>query len=598
MGSVAAILSSRAAAGRADPSTLVRKMLEAAPHRGVRLAVRVHGCCALGMSSMDDEGNLAPVVDGDLAVAYTGIFDNLKELAEELERRGLHAGDGTGKLLIGGFRVFGEEVVAKLRGVFAVLLTDGRRLVAFRDQVGFRSLFYRRDGNGVYGATEAKQVVAGSEILREPDLEVIERVFYDAHDNQTSAALKGVSRLPPATVLVADEKESRFRRYWDPLRLLERARLSDAEVRDRFEQLMTQAVSRSLTGHDIVSLSGGIDSPAVAAFAAPEHRRRTGRPIAALSTVYPDYPSVDEQRYIELIGKYLQIPVHLYEQSARPLDALAEWARVIDGPVTGISLPECADHYRRVHELGFRTILTGHLAEFVFDEREYLLGHLLSRGRLSTAWRHVKGQRSMGRPLSAIGRQLVAPFVPGPLTWAYRQLPSRHRAARIPDWLDARKVQEEAVRFRPPAGRRWGAEQVAALTRPELWLEADEICQARCGVSARRPWADVDLWEFFLSVPSEMKFAEVQRKGLVRRLLRGKLPDAVLDRTDKTLFDDLAMAQVDYPALRRWLSKPGHHISGVNYDLLRMHLERQDFKPIDVRWSTNLASIHAFLGES
>jgi hypothetical protein len=146
-------------------------------------------------------------------------------------------------------------------------------------------------------------------------------------------------------------------------------------------------------------------------------------------------------------------------------------------------------------------------------------------------------------------------------------------------------------------GRRWGAEQLAALRRPELWLEADEICQARCGIRVRRPWADVDLWEFFLSLPAEIKFADVQRKGLVRRLLRGKLPDALLERKDKTLFDDLAMAHVDYPVLRRWLSKPQHGISGVNYHILMEHLEREDLKLLDLRWVMDLASVHAFLSQ-
>jgi hypothetical protein len=313
--------------------------------------------------------------------------------------------------------------------------------------------------------------------------------------------------------------------------------------------------------------------------------------------VYPGHPSVDERRYIELISKDLRISLHAYEQKARPLDDLADWARVLDGPPTLLSLPECAEQYRRAHDLGFRNVLTGHMAEFVFDERESLLGHLLARGRLWTLWRHIRGQRSMGRPYRAIGRQLAAPFVPTSLAWAYRHLPWSHSPANIPDWLDARRVREEAVRFRPPVGRRWGQEQVATLRRPELWLEADEICQARCGVDVRRPWADVDLWEFFLSLRAEIKFADVQRKGLVRRLLRGKVPDAVLERKDKTLFDDLVMAQLDYPALRHWLSEPRHHISGVNYQILGQHLDRQDLKLRDLRWVYELASAHAFLSQ-
>jgi hypothetical protein len=69
----------------------------------------------------------------------------------------------------------------------------------------------------------------------------------------------------------------------------------------------------------------------------------------------------------------------------------------------------------------------------------------------------------------------------------------------------------------------------------------------------------------------------------------------VLDRTDKTFFDDYAMARVDYRALRHWLSHPEHQIPGVKYHLLAEHLNRQDLKFVDLRWAMDLASVHAFL---
>ena len=572
-------------------------MLDAAPHRGKRLSFHQLGCCVLATSSTEDEGESGLAVVGDLAVVYTGVVDNLPELAAELRPAGLRDDDDAGKLLIAGFRVFGEDLAGKLRGVFAVLLTDGHRLIGFHDQMGFRSLFYRLDGNGIYAASEAKQVVAGSRIPKEPDLEAVERIFFDADDDQHSTALRGVLRLPKASLFMSDGTRLRSRTYWDPNRLLEQARLSDNELHDRFDQLMTQAVARTLTGRDVVSLSGGIDSPAVAAFAASEHRRLTGRPIPAISIVYPGYPSADERRYVELICAYLQIPLHTYEQSARPLDDLTGWARLLDGPATLLSIPECAEHYRHIHDLGFRTILTGHHAEAVFDERAYLLAYLLARGNFSVLWRHLKGQRSMGRSYRAIGRQLAGPFVPRRLARTYRRLKPMDRVAGVPQWLDARKLRGPVTRFDATVRKRWAGEQLSTWTRPEMWLEADEICQARCGVIVRRPWADVDLWEFFLSLPAAVKFGDVQRKGLVRRLLYGKLPSEVLERTDKTVFDEVGMAQLDYVGLRHWLSTPRHRLSGVNYRILAEHLQREDLRLADLRWVTDLASVQAFLAQ-
>ena len=79
-------------------------------------------------------------------------------------------------------------------------------------------------------------------------------------------------------------------------------------------------------------------------------------------------------------------------------------------------------------------------------------------------------------------------------------------------------------------------------------MEADEIMQNLCGIRTRRPWADVDLWEFFISLPAEDKAPEHGRKKLVRKLLRGKVPDVILDRKHKTGFDESILARVDYDA--------------------------------------------------
>ena len=83
-------------------------------------------------------------------------------------------------------------------------------------------------------------------------------------------------------------------------------------------------------------------------------------------------------------------------------------------------------------------------------------------------------------------------------------------------------------------------------------VEAEEVCQALSGVRARRPFADVDLWAFFLSLRAKRSSRRCKAR-MLRRLLRGRVPDEILDRTKKTLFDDAILANIDYPTLRRLL---------------------------------------------
>jgi hypothetical protein len=145
------------------------------------------------------------------------------------------------------------------------------------------------------------------------------------------------------------------------------------------------------------------------------------------------------------------------------------------------------------------------------------------------------------------------------------------------------------------ARRRWHDQQLKGFIGPGLTIEADEILQSIHGVQMRRPWADVDLWEFFLTIPAEVKFPDNAAKTLIRRLLRGKVPDVILDRKEKTLFTEFTMARVNYPALRRWLVQPKFRMPDVDYERLALRLQQEDLDPLDFRWAKDLAAIHAFL---
>src|SRR5438876_2276477 len=345
-----------------------------------------------------------------------------------------------------------------MRGVFAGIVTDGNTIWCFRDHMGFRPLFYR-DGPDVFvAASEPRQVVVGAQLSEEPDLDVLEQILYGRMPSNTPAALKGASRLPQGTTLTANGAGGNaVRRYWHPAELLESARLGPSDVQDRFVELMAQAVARSLTGKDVVSLSGGVDSPAVAAFAAPEHRRRTGRPIAALSAVFPDLPTVDERRYIELVAQHFGIELHTYRHRARALDDVEQWCRLLGSPVPILSVPEVADSHARARRLGYENVLTGDFAEFAFGNPRHLVSHLLSHRRWRALTTLLVTERRRGVERRRLAQHLLGTFVPG--RWANWYVHWRRLDApeRIPDWLDARKARPGPYRtdLLPPSRQRW-----------------------------------------------------------------------------------------------------------------------------------------------
>jgi asparagine synthase (glutamine-hydrolysing) len=575
-------------------------MLAAAPHLGSDFAVQTCGNCLLGVSNKSDFIDSTISTSGPYMAAFSGTLDNAAELAQALTLAGHPpVSPALADVVVSAFKAFGDQSPKRMRGAFIGIVTDGHKLCCFRDHIGLKPIFYRDEPRAFFAATEPKQIIAGASLAREPDFSVLEQIFYGRMPSDMPSAMKGVSRLPQATCLTANGAGTGTpHRYWNPAELLETARFTAEEVGDRFSELFAQAVARSLTGNDVIMLSGGIDSPAVAGFAAPQHLERTGRPISALSAVFPDLPSVDESKYINLVANYLGIDLHTYRIQARVLDDLKNWCQLLDGPVPTVAVPQIAEYAALARQLGFRNILGGELAEFLFTFDSHIYGHLLLHRRWNALLSLMLTERRRGVSWKKMAFQLFDSLPPGRLATWYLHMRGLDHPERIPDWLDPRKVHAEApyrTDLLEPIHRRWSALQLVAFNGCTISMEAGELCSALYGVKSRRPFADVDLWEFFLSLPAEVKFPDLRSKTLVRRFLRGKVPAAIVDRRDKTVFDDHVMAQIDYPTLRQFLVNPKHRLPGVNYRHLADRIERQDFTRLDWFWANDLVRIHAFL---
>jgi asparagine synthase (glutamine-hydrolysing) len=566
-------------------------MLAAAPHRGNRTVVTSIGSCTIGISDLDGRNEATLATDDTLAVAFAGVLDNADELAARFgtapERAPLPA-----DVVLTAFRAIGTKAPILLRGTYACVVTDGTRLWAFRDHVGLETVFYRREADAVYVASEVKQVLRGANVSPEPDLDAVEALFYGELDDAGVCALRGARRLVAATLLTADLDSLNVSPYWDPESLLETSTVSPVDAAEQFRELLAQAVARMLTGRDAVSLSGGVDSPPIATYAVREYARRWNRPIPALSAVYPSYPESDESRYIELVAERLGLPLHTYEPGPQRLDRLQFWLKLFDGPWSTWSPEGTAERCAQAQAHGFTTILSGEFAEQVSALRPFLVPHLLWRGHFRGAVTQLRSQHAAGlgrRRLLAELRDTARPRVV-----QARQL-RHHPPAFLPSWIDLDRIGRRDAGHALPARRRWASAQLPFFGADPVG-EADVYSHALYGIRARRPWADVDVWEFFLSLPAEVQFPDYRMKGFARNALRGEVPDEILDRRDKTYMDQwFEEMGVDYPAVRHWVTKGDFRISGVDYAELGVELERGQMPLASYLWARDLAAAHAFV---
>ena len=500
------------------------------PHRGCDVSHRICGSAILAVSNTPDARDASiSTTPGDYGGVVCGTLDNVQELGATAAASGCPpASTNPADVLVAVFRALGPDAANRLRGEFAAVITDGSRMWCLRDHLGFRPLFYRDEPQAFFAATEIKQIMAAADVRREPDLDVLQQIFCGSMAEDMPSAFRGISRLPKASILSAGRDGTGGPSvYWHPDRLIESSpHIRPAEVEERFTELFQQAVRRSLTGDDVVSLSGGIDSPAVAGFAAPLFRELTGRPLPALSIVFPAFPKVDERPYIESVTGYLGMDLHTRTFEARALDDVERWCGYFDGPMPTVNAPQMLEYYTEARRLGFRNILTGDIAECVIELPMHVTGHLLTHGRWSALARLLATQRRQGASLKKLAGQLMHPLVPGWVIARYLSLRGLDAPKRFPQWLDKRKIYTAPLRqdllVAGPA--RWSATQVMPMRGCSITMEGGEICAALAGVTVRRPFGDIDLWEFFLSLPAEIKYPDLRSKTLLRKLLRGGFP--------------------------------------------------------------------------
>jgi hypothetical protein len=77
--------------------------------------------------------------------------------------------------------------------------------------------------------------------------------------------------------------------------------------------------------------------------------------------------------------------------------------------------------------------------------------------------------------------------------------------------------------------------------------------------------------------------------------MRGRIPDAILDRKDKTVFTEDVGQRAPYELLRGRLDDAEFRLPGVRYPELLAALDSQSMSQWEVETAGRLASIHAFV---
>jgi asparagine synthase (glutamine-hydrolysing) len=211
--------------------------------------------------------------DGTLTITFNGEIYNYRELKAELEAKGYgFRSDSDTEVLLQLYADRGPSMVEALRGMFAFGIWDSRtrKLLLARDPLGIKPLYYADDGWTIRFASQAKALLAGGAVSRDPDPAGIVGFHLFGSVPDPFTVWRGIRAVPAGTTILVDTAGPEApRAYYDVAQSLgRRAGAAGIGGADACRQL-SAAVHDSVRHHLVadvpvaVFLSAGLDSGAL-----------------------------------------------------------------------------------------------------------------------------------------------------------------------------------------------------------------------------------------------------------------------------------------------------------------------------------------------
>jgi asparagine synthase (glutamine-hydrolysing) len=574
---------------RREAAEVLARMNGTIVHRGPDDAgAFVDGSAALAMrrlSIVDLEGGRQPIstADGRFTIVYNGEVYNFRELRQELEGRGhrFRTRSDT-EVILRAYEQFGASCVDHLRGMFAFAVWDARERTLFlaRDRVGIKPLYVAAlPGGGLAFGSELKALVEHPEVGRDVDPRAVDAYLAFGYVPDSMAIFSGVSKLPPGHRMTWRDGHASVSRYWDFAYEPAEERPVD-EYLEELRALVDEAVRIRMIAEVPLGafLSGGIDSSTVVGTMA----RHSTRPVKTFSIGFR------EDSYDEL--KFARVAAARFGTEHHEFVVTPEICRIVDELVWHFDEPfadSSAIPTYMVSKLARNHVtvaLSGDGGDELFaGYTRYAIDRDRSGyARIPRAFRQGVMRPVAARlPHGAPGRNFVYNVSLDPVdryldsvaTFSSLQRRSLYAGA-FRERLDGPRAVDQA---RALASRVASGDALDRLlyVDSKTYLPGDILTKVdrmsmAVSLEARVPLLDHKLVEFVGRIPSSLKLRGGETKHVLKRAVRGLVPDEILDRPKQgfgvpiaewlnaELRDEIRDALTDPTARGRGIVDPAH----------------------------------------
>lgn len=530
----------------------LQKMNQQMIHRGPDdQGILVDGQVGIGMrrlSIIDLAGGHQPVYNEDktIAVVLNGEIYNYIELTKELKGRGhkFYTNSDT-EVLAHLYEEYGINIVEQLNGMFAFALWDKKKneLYLARDRLGIKQLYYYQENYKIAFASDIRSLLTLSWIDRKPNWAAISDYLALLYIPSPLTAFENIFCLPQATWMRISKNGVTFKKYW---KLEDYAQtnlaLKENEVIESFENLLTDSIKLRLRS-DVplgVFLSGGLDSSTLASFVA----KISNHPVRTF-TVGFDSEEFSELGAAKEIAEYCQT-IHTelkvtYEDVVKDLPFVI-WH--LTQPI-GDSAAIPSYHVSKLAHKDVKVLLNGaggdelmagylrhHLPSFGHQLLKFLPASLISSLKIIPA--NFKNKNLVGKLHNYCQTKNLfltesSIFSTDIINELSEKLPNRlqEQSQLYNDILTKHSVQEYINQL--------CAVDCQIYLPDDILFLLDKTTMAE-SIEGRVPLLDHRIVEFMQQIPVKFKINNGVRKSFLRRMMRGRLPDSVLNDKKKQGF--------------------------------------------------------------
>jgi asparagine synthase (glutamine-hydrolysing) len=522
---------------------LLERMGHAVVHRGPDgTGTHRDGPFGMGMrrlSIIDLAGGDQPIAneDGTIWVVFNGEIYNYRALTAGLRARGHRFSTASDtEVLVHLYEEYGERCVERLRGMFAFAIWDAprRTLLLARDHLGVKPLYYASTAQGLLFGSELKALLQSAWLSRRIDPHSLSAYLQYGYVPDPQSILEDVAKLPPGhTLLVRDGRSESPRRYWHATPFFHEAHVppsEDAAAEALWARLEDAVRSQLVSDVPLGAfLSGGLDSSTVVAIMAGAG----GPPVKTFAVGFGE-DQYNELPYARQVAERFGTEHHELMVEPSDLKVLDELLASFDEPFADSSaIPTyLVSRLARQH---VKVVLSGDGGDEIFA------GYERYRVDQQRRWLGLLGDVGLGVPLRALGSML--PVGRGkntlfnlslPRTRRYMESMSLFPERDLPDLLGSPRTSagQRLERFADPSLDPLSRLQdldIKTYLPGDILTKVDRMSMAN-SLEARVPLLDHGLVEFACRLPVALRMRAGAKKYLLKRALRGRLPQELLDR--------------------------------------------------------------------